>query len=273
MFKFIYLIKSLSKIGIKGGIFTLSLCLLLSFESCKRQDFYEEDTSVNRSDQRLYDVLIKAGVKRENIKDTGTGYLVEGDILFVKFKTDIDEVERYFGIHEDQLKDKLELTKLGSISKDREVVSQWRTSNIVSYDNSKSIVISIQNDIKSTYWSSVYNAAANWTGISNTTLSIYGEDFGYFNSITTNRITITSGSFGQGFYAVAEFPTIGSPGFQIVVNRSMMDPLSFEQKVFIITHELGHCIGLRHTDYPGTDGYGTILVSGTPTSDGLSMGV
>lgn len=51
------------------------------------------------------------------------------------------------------------------------------------------------------------------------------------------------------YYAVAHFPVSGKPGRTIKVDTYFDYSLDLEGKTWIIMHELGHCLGLRHTDY------------------------
>ncbi|MFP2924605.1 M57 family metalloprotease [Pyxidicoccus sp. 3LG] len=77
----------------------------------------------------------------------------------------------------------------------------------------------------------------------------------------------------------AEFPSYGLPGGSINMMPALNDqPLDINEH--IITHELGHTLGLRHTDYydrsiscepsysgvEGDEGVGVIHVPGTPTT-------
>lgn len=74
-------------------------------------------------------------------------------------------------------------------------------------------------------------------------------------------------------YAIAEFPSADNAGYRIRVNTSYT--LTESQKIFILTHELGHCLGFRHTNW-ASDGepsqpVGAYQISGTPTTDSQSI--
>lgn len=66
--------------------FLIVLSLLIMFNSCKKDDSglkVENSTSVKK-DEVLYEKLLKAGFKVEDIKDVGDGYVVEGGYAVYK---------------------------------------------------------------------------------------------------------------------------------------------------------------------------------------------
>lgn len=85
--------------------------------------------------------------------------------------------------------------------------------------------------------------------------------------------TVTSGAGGS-----AGFPSGGKPYGTINIGTSLQS-YSVDVNEHVITHELGHTIGFRHSDYynraiscggsssnEGTAGVGAILISGTPST-------
>ncbi|NBW34495.1 MAG: protease [Cytophagia bacterium] len=81
------------------------------------------------------------------------------------------------------------------------------------------------------------------------------------------------------FIASAGFPSGGNPYNQISYARTYATGYSDGFMTTVIAHELGHCIGFRHTDYmnrayscggaatnEGASGVGAIHIPGTPTT-------
>jgi hypothetical protein len=92
-------------------------------------------------------------------------------------------------------------------------------------------------------------------------------------TITARVVSGTGGSAG--------FPSGGRPYNRINIG-SGLNSFSTDTVEHVITHELGHCVGLRHSDYfnrsiscgqggnEGSGGVGAIHIPGTPT--GASVG-
>jgi len=89
----------------------------------------------------------------------------------------------------------------------------------------------------------------------------------------------------RGVLGSAGFPTGGNPYNQILMSGVLETSfgLSVNGIATIIAHEMGHCIGFRHTDYfdrsiscggtptdEGQAGVGAILIPGTPSGASLS---
>jgi hypothetical protein len=84
---------------------------------------------------------------------------------------------------------------------------------------------------------------------------------------------------GNGSYlASAGFPVDGEPYGQIKINSNAIGSWPSETVASILAHEIGHCIGFRHTDYmsrqyscngqpvnEGASTVGAVHIPGTPT--------
>jgi Dual-action HEIGH metallo-peptidase len=114
-----------------------------------------------------------------------------------------------------------------------------------------------------------------------------------FQRITSGTANINIVGFNQGpsggFITLgsAGFPTGGNPWNQISMNTNAAAYGSNPNVQYVgsvIQHEMGHCIGMRHTDWfnraiscgsGGSEGAGTdgaVLIPGTPSSATLSAG-
>jgi hypothetical protein len=123
-------------------------------------------------------------------------------------------------------------------------------------------------------WRTAINLAINdWNSISN-----FGAHFVLTSYPSSADITITSdnGALANNVVADALFPSnTGRPGNRIRVNLNNFSGLSESQRRRNMVHELGHCIGFRHTNWETNDGgsttYGANLISGTPSVDNGSV--
>jgi hypothetical protein len=113
---------------------------------------------------------------------------------------------------------------------------------------------------------------ASWVAILDSAISNWNSTQ---SKVFIQRVTTTTGATtGVGttynsatsMIASAVYPDVyGNPGKSITIN-TYYTYLSTAQKIFALTHELGHTIGLSHTD--GTSGS---LVAGTPATDAGSI--
>jgi hypothetical protein len=146
-------------------------------------------------------------------------------------------------------------------------VEQYRTTNLVTATNT--IKISISSQLPASYVAALDEAIARYNA-ENLTL--------VFSRVTSGaNISIVKGN--GSYLASAGFPTsAGAPHNQIKVNSRAIGNQPQSTVATILAHEIGHCIGFRHTDYmdrsyscggsptnEGASTVGAIHISGTPT--------
>ena len=148
---------------------------------------------------------------------------------------------------------------------------QYRTTNLVG--SSVAVICINGSAYTGTFSTALDNAIANYNnvGLSFTLRRTTGSTSGCNATITAN---LTSGSAGGS----SGFPSGGLPYNTINIASTTS---SYGEPVLrhVITHEIGHTIGFRHSDYynrsiscggsatnEGTAGVGAILISGTPST-------
>lgn len=153
----------------------------------------------------------------------------------------------------------------------KETQEQYRTTNLVSSSVTKICVNPTSTFNSYTRLSQGLDLAIqnyNQRGLSFTMAR--GPTTGCSANITA---TVTSGAGGS-----AGFPSGGLPYNTINIGTSL-NTYSVDVNEHVITHELGHTIGFRHSDYynrsiscggsatnEGSAGVGAILISGTPST-------
>ncbi|MBT1710021.1 protease B [Fulvivirgaceae bacterium PWU5] len=236
------------------SITPLLLALLITVDSCQES---ENEAPIKKSEvskevlaklvELGFDVTDKAPFKFED------GYLVEGDI----YLTQADLAEMKPG-------------------QSLPTAEQYSTNNLVS--GSRNISVYIGTNFSSTYVTALNTAIARYNAeglrltFSRTTSS---------NGATIRITRLSSSQENSGVLGSAGFPTSsGNPYGAIQMSGILQSTygLSANGIATILAHEMGHCIGLRHTDYfnraiscggsasnEGTAGVGANHIPNTPT--------
>lgn len=183
------------------------------------------------------------------------GYLVEGDILLT------DE-----NLSEASTSPNLRIAE----------TEQYRTTNVVK-NLPRTVTVSISN-LPAVYGTATQNAIARYNALNLTLKFQFVSSGGQIQVIGFNQGPsggyITLGSSG--------FPTrAGNPYSQIQMNTNAQaygtNP-DVNYLTSVLQHEMGHCIGFRHTDYfnrayscggaasnEGASNIGAVLIPGTPS--------
>jgi len=237
-----------------------ALCLLLTFlYSCKSNN--TESAVENKTDisaDKLSQIK-SLGFSTDNLRKIDEGYLVEGDILLTE--------------------DNLTETSTGANLNIAET-EQYRTTNVVK-SLPRVITVSVTN------LPQVYSDAVN------TMISRYNSlglriTFQRASAGTTGNINVVGFNEGPsgGFITLgsAGFPTSsGKPFNQIRMNTNAAAYGANPNLLYlasVIQHEVGHCIGFRHTDYmnrafscgasgagnEGASNVGAVRIPGTPSA-------
>ncbi|HLO82688.1 MAG TPA: M57 family metalloprotease [Chitinophagaceae bacterium] len=205
------------------------------------------------NDQKVPDNVLSAiesaGFSKEGVMKEEGGYIVEGDI----FISDQD-IRKNGG--------------WGTITIAN--TEQYHTTNTVSVGAKRNVTVSLSSRFPSTYIAGLDEAVRRYNA-ENLSLTFERVSSGADISIVV----------GNGNYiASAGFPSSqGDPYSQIKVNSRYLgsDP-GTNFLATILSHEMGHCIGYRHTDYmdrsyscggsaynEGESSVGAIHIPGTPT--------
>ncbi len=218
------------------------------FLSCQEDNAVASEKLVS---QAVLDKIWSLGFSNEDVQKIDEGYLVEGDIILTE--------ENLLG-HDDYMDMRIAETE------------QYRTTNLVTPQ-----VITVSIDTKLTdmagYSSALDVVIARYTA-ENLTINLVRQG--------SSGGDIHLKKQAGGFLASAGFPSGGNPYPLIKINGQAIGQGSTTTFInycaTIMAHEIGHCIGMRHTDYmdrsfscggapsnEGSGGVGAIHIAGTPT--------
>lgn len=156
------------------------------------------------------------------------------------------------------------------------IEKQYRTSNLVTGSNRTIDIIGYTGGsgfgLTSTQQTALQWAVNNYNrlnGVSLTFRLTYGTNY------SNKDMVVYRNPNEPGAGGSAGFPSSGRPN-KFVQIYSGMDAYNTNVNEHVITHEIGHSIGFRHTDYfsrqscgqnvnEGSAGVGAIYVSGTPS--------
>ncbi|TWV99028.1 M57 family metalloprotease [Chitinophaga pinensis] len=107
------------------------------------------------------------------------------------------------------------------------------------------------------YYAGAVRAIQEWNS-AHSALSFYAT---YYATDPAYSFQIVYGTLPSGVYAMGDYPGFsnfnGVNGYQIILNKTLIDSqnLSSDQISWLIAHEIGHMMGLRHSDW-NTQGEG-----------------
>lgn len=228
----------------------------LVFTACTKS--VKEPQAQSISESTLAEIKA-AGFSTQDVKKVDGGYLVEGDIV----------------LSESDLKSNPNSPTM-MIAKEE----QYRTFNLVSPSKYPTIKVALNNSSsahQAAFSSALDNAIARYNA---QPLSVK------FQRVTTGaNITVVAFYEVSNVLGSAGFPTNqGAPYNQIKMNTYHYSTGTTSTNVnyiaTIMSHEMGHCIGFRHTDYMNrayscggapsnegqtTTGVGAVQIPGTPS--------
>lgn len=224
------------------GLFCLTL------NSCAKKETAEEAADLS---QDVLDKIEHLGFNSNDAFATDGGYIVEGDI----FLTDEDLNGHSCDVFNNLIVGNSE---------------QFRTTNLVTGAPRTITVTTSGSNITTALSTSINNAIARYNAENLGLTFVRGGTSGGGN------INIRVVNTGQ-YIASAGFPSGGNPYFEIKYAKTYNN-YSDGFMTTVIAHEMGHCIGFRHTDYmdrsyscggsyanEGASTVGAINIPGTPT--------
>ncbi|HEY0356124.1 MAG TPA: M57 family metalloprotease [Flavisolibacter sp.] len=220
-----------------------AICMVaLTFTACKKEVATVAEDEIS---QETLSKISNLGFGSSNVQKIDEGYLVEGDIILSEGQLNETPNSPILRIAEEE---------------------QYRTNNLVT-GLPRTITVSVSGTVNSGFSSAVDAAIARYN-TENLQLKFQRVSSG-------GAINIRLVNTGQ-YIASAGFPSGGNPYPEIkYANRYTSYSAGFMTTV--LAHEMGHCIGFRHTDYmnrayscgsggnEGASTVGAVHIPGTPT--------
>ena len=204
----------------------------VALAACKKDAAVQQDRTI--SDKTL-EQIYQLGFSNKNVVADEDGYVVEGDIRLTE--QDLNS------------RPSMQFLRIGG-------EEQYRTYNLVT-KLPRTITVSLSGQLPSSYIAALDEAISRYNAL-NLTIKFSRVPSGASISIVR----------GNGNYlASAGFPTsAGDPYNQIKVNSRAIGNQPQGTVASILAHEMGHCIGFRHTDYMDR----SYSCGGSPTNEGAS---
>ena len=224
-------------------LLTISLMTVLILTSCKKA---AKETAQDEISDATLAKIQSHGFGTSNVQKTEDGYLVEGDIILTEDFLNSVPGGNYLLIANNE---------------------QYRTTNLVT-GLPRNITISSSGSVNANVSAGIDAAIARYNAQG---LQITMSRVASNGDINIRIIN------GGNYIASAGFPSGGDPYNEVKFNRAYQN-YNIDFVTTVIAHEVGHCIGFRHTDFmdrsyscggapsnEGASNVGAILIPGTPS--------
>ncbi len=225
----------------------LLMSATMSLTSCENKQEVVAKTEISEESLSKIQAL---GFGTQGAQKVEDGILVEGDILLT------DEI----------LNNKSNYSTL-RVGQDE----QYRTTNLVNTSGgTRTISIRVSTSLPAAYVTATDELIRRYND--------EGLELRFTRVTSGGNIVLRAAPSGAGYLASAGFPTNGNPYNQVLVNAGAIGTANASTYIAtILAHEVGHCIGFRHTDYAdrsyscggqfsneGASNVGAVLIQGTP---------
>ena len=211
----------------------LAFLLIAGFAitSCKKE---AKDPAQEQISEETLAKIYDHGFGTSNVQRTEEGYLVEGDIILT---------EEFLNSSPSGL-----ILRAGA-------EEQYHTTNLVT-DLPRVITVSSSGSVNANVSSAIDAAIARYNAV-NITLTMQRVTSG--GNINIKIVN------GGNYIASAGFPSGGDPYGTVKFNRQYQNWQN-NTLASVFAHEMGHCIGFRHSDYFNR----SLSCGGSPTNEGAS---
>lgn len=226
----------------KKLLFLAALATVILTNACKPSD---DANSVNAEEIQLMKQFLTStyGFKPESIQEFEDRLVVEGDQCF-----HMDHFwENFSGLSDHEFV--VEAAQSSDIASDRK---HYRYSYLVK--NSKNVVITVLPAVPLVWRNALASAVSDWNALGGgLTFSIQYSTYSKWGTINVSMKNLPVGTYAEAFYPSSN----GYPGSNLYINPYYTNKLNANSKTGVLAHEIGHTIGIRHTD----SGQGTLITN------------
>jgi hypothetical protein len=232
----------------KKILFPAAMAMLLIVNACQKENTPSQDQTAETSQMKQY-LANTYGFLPESIVEEDDHFVVEGDQCF-SMK---DFWENYGMSSETEFM--VDPAHEANEAADRK---HYRYTYLVT--KTKTIKIRILTGVPTAWQNAILKAVQDWNALGGglTFMIQYASNAG------TNVVNVRMKTLASDEYARAYYPTSnGYPGSDLYINPAYNSDAALNQngKVGVIAHEIGHTIGIRHTD----SGQGSLITNVSTT--------
>lgn len=236
-------------------IILCSLLLASIFFSCEQNDDSKIESEKNglvvtKENEAVINKILKQGFSRESIVETPEFFLVQGDMMFSK------KIEDYNNDSDNQRH-----------ASTNNLLSNFFTVVTVSVDPS------VNGAAPDNWHTAISDAMSEWSNVTGCAIRFVN----YYGNNPDILIKSDNNTLPNNVIASAGFPANGKAYHEVLINLDFYGNTNVSEstKKYNMVHELGHCIGFRHTNWDvngeGTAGVGANYIPNTPSQDPNSV--